>query len=110
MLAVANPAGAALARQWAPLRDEARGVPRRVRNVRYSFAELIQIQHGSIGRDSGLPEGDGIIWMTAPDFEHNRIVITVDHLSAALLQALASRYGTEAIAIHVEPRRGYFGY
>src|SRR5919201_7123845 len=98
-LSAATPRGATLAAAWFPRAGPALEVPRRIRNVRFSVARLSEIQNGSIGRDSGLPERDAVIWMNAPDFEHNCIVLTLDHLSAPLLRALADRYAPEAVLI-----------
>lgn len=66
-----------------------------------SVRRLTEIQHGSIPA-SDLPDGDAI-WSTGPDLRRNATFITIDHLSEPLLRALASRYGTSAIVIRVEP-------
>lgn len=45
--------------------------------------------------------------MTTQDDEHNRVLIVVDRRSDALFSALAARYGTEIIAIRIEPNPGF---
>lgn len=44
-----------------------------------------------------------LIYMTEPDQENNRIIITVSELNSDLMKALASRYGTQLIAVRVRP-------
>jgi len=68
-----------------------------------SFNDLESIKHEAISlRAEGIPDGD-LIFKTAPDHEGNRVVITVSIASDRLFKALADRYGTDAIAIQIDP-------
>lgn len=73
-----------------------------------SFRQLQDIQHGIVPAND-LPDGDAI-YATGPDRRRNATVITVDRVSDRLLRALAGRYGTAAIVIHVDPDRPRIGY
>ena len=101
VLSTANAAGAQRAQQWTP-RALAAGVPRKTRAAAMDFASLERIRNGAIGPGAvGLPDGKAI-WMTTRDEERNRVIIVIDHMSDPLLFALASRYGTQAIAVRVD--------
>jgi hypothetical protein len=52
---------------------------------------------------AGVPDADAI-YQTEPDWEHDRVVLTISRPSPALMNALAVRYGTEMIAVRLEPR------
>ncbi|MEV1086031.1 S1 family peptidase [Streptomyces sp. NPDC050211] len=70
-----------------------------------SYRELEQIKHEAIGlTDKDVPDGKAI-FETAPDGEHNRVLITVKRLSTSLASALGHRYGTDAIALVHAPDR-----
>lgn len=98
--------GDAVAQGW--IRSGA--VPMRVDRAIRSLAQLERIKDEAIGPGvADLPDGDAI-YMSAPDFDHNRVVLTVDRLSPSLLRALAGRYGTQAIAIHLDRRRPTWTY
>ena len=74
-----------------------------VRQVKFSYGALQEIKHEAISlRMEGVRDAD-LIYQTAPDHRNNRIVITVRAGSDALFEALAARYGTEAIAIRIDP-------
>lgn len=118
-LRVTGPGGEAAAREWIAGNAKRTGggktmdlprpqVPVKLVPATRSFRQLTDIQHGSVPA-TDLPDGDAI-YMTGPDLRRNATVITIDRLSAALLRSLASRYGTEAIVIRVEPNRPRFGY
>jgi hypothetical protein len=93
---VASPKGAHIQRPAVPVQQ---------RLVSYSFAQLERIMDDATRlRQAGVPDADAI-WAVGPDYENNRIVITIDRRSERLLSALAARYGTQAIAIRVDPRR-----
>ncbi len=49
----------------------------------------------------GVPHSD-LIYMTEPDQQHNRIIITVSGLNEELMSSLASRFGTSLIAVRVK--------
>ena len=66
-----------------------------------SVRQLEAIKDGSVPAND-LPDGD-LIWQTAPDARRNAVAITLDHLSDALLRALAAKYGTASIVVRIEP-------
>lgn len=108
VLSPANAAGEALAQRWTPKDAEALAVPRRVRVVDRSYARLEAIRHEAIGPGAAdLPDADAI-QATAQDDEHNRVLIIITRMSDPLLFALAARYGTEAIAMRLDPNFGPF--
>ncbi len=83
----------------------ATGAAQRLRTVTRSFRELEKIKHEAIGLTSAnLPDGEAI-YETEPDPANNRVVITVQRRTPALLAGLAKRYGTSAIAIRYQPDR-----
>jgi len=78
-------------------------VPHSVRDVAYSYGQLEWIKDDvTTLTSSGVTDSD-LIYESAPDHERGRIVLTVSKLSQPLLAELAKRYGTEAIAIRVDP-------
>lgn len=77
---------------------------RELRPVTRSFAELERIKDETIGQPDEVLPGGSHVWMTAPDRANNRVVITVDVLDDRLMEALAARYGTEALVVRVAPR------
>lgn len=80
-------------------------VPIRVRLVKFSYAQLEAIKDEAIMLDrAGVPDASSI-WRTGPDYENNRVLITVDRASGALFATLAQRYGREAIAVRIDPNR-----
>lgn len=110
---VLGPRGEAAAREWMagnltklgpkPVALRRSQVPIKFVVVDRSFRQLQVIQHGVVP-PKDLPDGDAI-YQTGPDTRRNATVITVDRLSDPLLRALASRYGTAAIVIRVDPYR-----
>jgi hypothetical protein len=90
------------------LESEAAGfsVPVRVREVTHSFAELQGIQDDVFRlRAEGVPDAN-LIYQTSPDHRDNRTLIVMSAESQPLLEALAQRYGADAIAVEVDPSRG----
>ena len=78
-------------------------VPVRIRTVTRSHAQLATLEDDIIAfTRAGAPDARAI-HSFGPDDEHDRIVIEVDHLSDALATALAARFGTDAIAVRVDP-------
>ncbi|MCC5581663.1 trypsin-like serine protease [Microtetraspora sp. AC03309] len=68
-----------------------------------SKAVLEKIKDGAIGEPAAdIPNADAIR-MTRLDAEHNRVIITVNRTTDALLQALTARYGADAFAVEVDP-------
>lgn len=116
---VTTAAGDAIARDWianGAKRDQPKPgpdlprpqVPVKLVTVDRSFRELTDIQHGvTFAKD--LPDYDAI-YETGGDTRRNVTVITIDRRSDRLLRALADKYGTEAIVIHVDPARPRIGY
>ena len=101
---VVTPAAQATAQKWTPLDVGARTVPQQIRRVAASFRSLEQIKNDAVGlAKAGVPDA-ALIHQVGPDFERNRVIISVDQMSDPLLTALAARYGTSSIAIRVEPR------
>lgn len=116
VISVVNSRGAQSVQQWRAAglvvtrgtksaRAERPSVPIRVRTVRFSYSQLEAIKDEAISlSQAGVPDASNI-WKTGPDWENNRVLITVDRRSNALFAALAARYGTEAIALVVDPDR-----
>jgi hypothetical protein len=103
VLSAVGAAGQALGQRWTPEGGEARAVPRRIRLVDRSYGELERVRHEAIGPGAaGLPDAD-LIWMTAQGDEINRVIVVISRMSDPLLFALASRYGSELVAVRVEP-------
>jgi hypothetical protein len=118
-LRITGPRGEDAAREWIAGNAKRSGagktldlprpeVPVKLVSADRSFRQLTDIQHGSIPA-TDLPDGDAI-YQTGPDARRNATVITIDRLSGPLLRALASRYGTDAIVISLEPNRPRIGY
>jgi hypothetical protein len=123
VISVTGPAGEALARSWmasgATYTSAYAGgakstflaqpvVPVRFRTVTRSYAQLAKLQDDIIAAVRAGLLADATVISSGPDDEHNRIVIEVQRLSDASANALASRFGTEAIAVRVDPRMGPF--
>lgn len=110
---VLGPRGEAAVREWMagnatklgpkPMDLPRPQVPIKFVAVDRSFRQLQDIQHGVVP-PKDLPDGDAI-YKIHPDTRRNATVITMDRLSDPLLRALASRYGTAAIVIRVDPDR-----
>lgn len=120
-ISVTGPTGEALARSWiasgaiyAPPGSAKSSflaqpvVPVRLRTVTRSFAQLAKLQDDLIDAFRGGLLADATVSSFGPDNEYDRIVIQVQRLTDASATALASRFGTEAIAIRVDPRSGQF--
>jgi hypothetical protein len=111
---VANAEGEALARRWieAGVRDMpgtlyARDIPPprvrvRLQTVDRTIEQLDRIQH-AVGPGLRDIPGNERIMMSGPDPEQNRIVYTTDRFDEAMLRALAARFGTEALAVRIDP-------
>jgi len=119
VISVIGPTGEALARAWmASGATYASGtketllarptVPVRFRTVTRSFAQLAQLEDDIVAalRAGLLP--DSSVRSFGVDDEYDRIVMDVQYLSDAFASALVSRFGTEAIAVRVDPTYGPF--
>jgi hypothetical protein len=104
VLSVATARGRVLADQWSGLGWE---VPIRIRTVTRSFAELEQIKNDLIDITRGLP-GSEYIRLTMGDSERNRVIIGVQRLTDAVAGAIVERYGTDVVAVLVDPGLGTF--
>lgn len=71
------------------------------RRVPNSYAQLESIKDEASRLEGVVTDGD-LIWATEPDPARNRVVISLSRVSDTLLNSLATRYGTTAIAIRVE--------
>ncbi len=79
----------------------AAGLVARVTTAQASIAKLDGLADDATRLiEAGIPHAD-LIWMTEPDQKNNRVVITVSEPNADLMKALATRYGTELIAVRV---------
>lgn len=119
VISVTGPTGDALARAWiisgamytVPGLAKSTFLPQpavsvRIRTVPRSYAQIGKLMDDIIeATRAGLPDGSTIRSLV-PDGEHDRVVIEVQQLSDALAGALASRFGTEAIAVRVDPASG----
>lgn len=106
VLSVATRRGSLLADQWSGLGWE---VPIRVRTVRRSFAELEQIKHDLIDIARMGLRGSEAIRFTTGDSERNRVIIGVQRLTDEVAAAIVARYGTETVAVLIDPRYEPFG-
>jgi hypothetical protein len=74
-----------------------------IRDVQFSYGKLTAIADGVTRlAEKGVPDSD-LIYRTAPDYQSNRVVIWVSGPSTQLFRALAARYGTDAIAVIIDP-------
>jgi hypothetical protein len=82
-------------------------VPVRFRTVTRSFAQLATL-HEEIGNALPVLPDVGAVRSWGHDDEYNRVTIDVQYLSDAFAYALTARFGTEAVAIRVDPTFGPF--
>ena len=74
-----------------------------VRDVPRSYGELEQLKYDvSRLRGSGI-DGEETIYQVEPDWKHSRVILTVDQAHDGLLAEIAKRFGTEAVAVRVNP-------
>jgi hypothetical protein len=96
----ASPEGTRLAPSIALTLGDA---PSRTRQVEFSYAELGKIADEITHiRGSGL-DGEEVLFKTEPDEQNNRLIVTIDKMHDGLMKELASRYGTTAVAVRVDP-------
>lgn len=70
-----------------------------------TFGRLERIKHELINwRRDGIQDADAI-YQTERDEQNNRVIVTTDRHSDALLAAIAKRYGTQAVAVRIDPAR-----
>ena len=118
VIAIVNAQGEAIARSWMKsAASQALGgkrapnllppqVPVRFRTVDRSFRQLETIKNEAIGRGAAGFAGENRIWESGVDGEHERVVLTTDRVVDAFLFALAKKYGTEIVAVRVDPHAG----
>ena len=106
IVSVVTPRGRALAEQWSGLGWE---VPVRIRTVARSFAELERIKSDLIDVARLRLPGSEDIRFTMGDSERNRVILGVQRLTDEVAAAVVARYGTEAVAVQVNPWEGPFG-
>jgi len=119
VISLIGPTGEAVARSWmASGATVASGtkesvlarptVPVRFRTVTRSFTQLARLEDDIVAalRAGLLP--DASVRSFGPDDEYDRIVMDVQYLSDAFAAALVARFGTEAIAVRVDPTYGPF--
>lgn len=85
------------------------GVASRIRDVDHSIGQLQQIQEAVTHLNAEGVADAQLIFATYPDQRDNRIVISMSARSADLIEALARRFGADAIAILIDPTRGPAG-
>jgi hypothetical protein len=76
----------------------------RLRPAPASVAELDALAHEVTRLNAAGVPGADRIWMTEPDQKNNRIIVTLSEAPDDLLDALAARFGTERIAVRIQPR------
>lgn len=119
ILAVVEGRGEDLARSWIAAGAPRTGskptpplaapeVPVRIRWVERSFAELRRIQDELTYPEPAGHRGESRIWAVAIDGQHDRVLLETDRLNDELLHAIANTYGTEAVAVRVDPSSGPF--
>ena len=80
----------------------------RITTVTRSFAQLARLEDDIVAFTRAGVADTSAIHSFGPDDESDRIVIEVDHLTDDLATALAGRFGTEAIAVRVDPNAASF--
>ena len=83
-------------------------VPVRFEVTDRSFGRLLQIQNDAIGRGALGFEGESRIWMDVIDEATQRVILETDRVVDPFLYLLAKTYGTEIVAVRVDPHAGPF--
>jgi hypothetical protein len=85
-------------------------VPLRFVATTRSFGQLRSIMDGSLDDPAlGIRGGASRVWSIGIDDASQRVVFETDRVVDGFLFALARAYGTEAVAVRVDPRSGPFG-
>jgi hypothetical protein len=121
VISVTGPAGEAVARGWIASGAtysvpsvgkstflEPPSVAVRIRTVSRSYAQIAKLMDDIIDATRAGLLDRGAIRSVAPDAEYNRVVVDVQYMNDAFAAALGSRFGTEAIAVRVDPTYGPF--
>jgi hypothetical protein len=118
VVAVANPTGEALARQWVrsglqvaspkpggPFTIDlpAPEVTVRIRSGQHSIRQLQRVMDDVIDMTRARVPGADHIYSAGPDPEHDRIIVEMDRVSDPLLKQIAARFGVNVIAVRVNP-------
>ena len=75
-----------------------------------SFSQLQSIMDKSLDDPAlGIRGGASRVWTIGIDDESQRVVFETDRVVDDFLFALARTYGTEAVAVRIDPRSGPFG-
>lgn len=117
VITVVNSDGEALAREWiktgvlpntrpSPFHPRTPNVPIRFRSVKHSVADLQRVMDDVILERVGGYAGTTKIWGTGPDHEKNRVIAETNAVDEEFLYALAATFGTEVVAVRVDPRAG----
>jgi hypothetical protein len=78
------------------------------RTVKHSVKALEQIRTElATSARKTMPDHDAI-WLVEPDYANNRLIVTIDRHSPALLEDLAKRYGAQAVAVRVDTNKPNF--
>jgi hypothetical protein len=76
--------------------------PQALRSGLRSIADLDRIAFEVTQLRGSVPDGD-LIFRTEPDELNNRIIVTITSISDRLLEEIATRFGTDAVAVRVDP-------
>src|SRR4051812_39683863 len=72
-----------------------------------SFRELSAIMNNAIDDPAlGIRSGTSRIWVIGIDDESERVIFETDRVVDGFMSALATTYGTDVVAVRVDPRAG----
>jgi hypothetical protein len=76
----------------------------RIQTVRHSVLDLERLMDRVIDMSREDVPGADRIYTAGADPEHDRVIIETDRLNDQLLEAIAARFGLDAVAVRVDPR------